>query len=84
MYFSMPRLKIKNTEQAKLARFELIKNAITALEKQRLFFKEGELAPSGAWGSTLSSTAEQQKILCKLTTEYMIIMLILFFLSPLS
>lgn len=46
----MPRLKINDTELDKLARFERIKKVITALEKQqKLFLKQGELAPSGAW-----------------------------------
>ena len=46
----MPRPKIKDTEQDKLARFERIKKVITTLEKQqRLFLKQGELAPSSAW-----------------------------------
>ncbi len=38
----MPRPKINDTEQDKLARFERIKKVITALEKQqRLFLKPG-------------------------------------------
>ncbi|MEA5502697.1 transposase [Halotia wernerae UHCC 0503] len=46
----MPRLRANNTEQDKLARFERIKKAITALEKQQtLLLKQGELATSGAW-----------------------------------
>lgn len=37
-------------EQDKLARFERIKEAITALEKQqKQILKQCELAPSGAW-----------------------------------
>lgn len=50
VYFSMSRPKINDTEQDKLARFERIKKVITTLEKQqRLFLKQGELAPSSAW-----------------------------------
>ena len=46
----MPRPKINDPELDKLARFERIKKVITTLEKQqRLFLKQGELAPSGAW-----------------------------------
>lgn len=46
----MPRLTSKDIEQDKLARFDRIKKAITALEKQqKLISKQGELAPSGAW-----------------------------------
>jgi hypothetical protein len=37
-------------EQDKLARFERIKKAIIALEKQqKQILKQGELAPFGAW-----------------------------------
>jgi len=46
----MPRLKANDIEQDKIARFERIKKAITALEKQqKQILKQGELAPSGAW-----------------------------------
>jgi hypothetical protein len=46
----MPKPKANNTEQDKLARFERITKAITALEKQQaLLLKQGELAPQGAW-----------------------------------
>ena len=46
----MPRKTSKDIEQDKFARFERIKKAITALEKQkRQILKQGELAPSGAW-----------------------------------
>jgi|ERR687894_837687 hypothetical protein len=46
----MPRKTLKDIEQDKVARFERIKKAITALEKQqRQILKQGELAPSGAW-----------------------------------
>jgi hypothetical protein len=46
----MPRPRANDTEQDKLARFERIKKAITALEKQQaLLLKQGELAPEGAW-----------------------------------
>lgn len=46
----MPRKTSKDTESDKLARFDRIKKAITALEKQqRQILKQGELAPSGAW-----------------------------------
>ncbi|RCJ40860.1 transposase [Nostoc minutum NIES-26] len=46
----MPRPRANDTEQDKLARFERIKKAITALEKQQaLLLKQGDLAPQGAW-----------------------------------
>ncbi|MDF5732693.1 MAG: hypothetical protein PUP92_33070 [Rhizonema sp. PD38] len=46
----MPRPSNIDIEQDKLARFDRIKKAIAALEKQqRLFLKLGELAPSCAW-----------------------------------
>jgi hypothetical protein len=46
----MPRTTAKDIEQDKFARFERIKKAIAALEKQqRQILKQGELAPSGAW-----------------------------------
>jgi hypothetical protein len=46
----MPKPKANDTEQDKLARFERITKAITALEKQQaLLLKQGELAPQGAW-----------------------------------
>ena len=46
----MPRPRANDAEQDKLARFERIKKAITALEKQQtLLLKQGELAPEGAW-----------------------------------
>ncbi len=46
----MPRPKANDTQQDKLARFEHIKKAITALDKQqRQILKQGELAPPGAW-----------------------------------
>jgi hypothetical protein len=46
----MPRKTSKDIEQDKLARFEHIKKAITALDKQqRQILKQGELAPPGAW-----------------------------------
>lgn len=46
----MPRKTAKDIEQDKSARFDRIKKAITALEKQhRQILKQGELAPSGAW-----------------------------------
>lgn len=46
----MPRKTAKDIEQDKYARFERIKQAITALEKQqRQILKQGELAPGGAW-----------------------------------
>ncbi len=46
----MPRRTSKDTEQDKLVRFDRIKKAVTALEKQqRQILKQGELAPSGAW-----------------------------------
>jgi hypothetical protein len=39
-----------DAEQDKLDRFERIKKTIKVLEKQqKLFLKQGELAPSGAW-----------------------------------
>ncbi|WP_353933363.1 transposase (plasmid) [Okeanomitos corallinicola TIOX110] len=46
----MPRPKINDTEQDKIARFERISKAITALEKQQAqILKQGTLAPPGAW-----------------------------------
>jgi hypothetical protein len=46
----MPRKTAKDIERDKVARFDRIKQAITALEKQRRqILKQGELAPSGAW-----------------------------------
>ena len=46
----MPRKTSKDIEQDKVARFDRIKKAITALEKQkRQILKQGELAPSAAW-----------------------------------
>lgn len=46
----MPRKTSKDIEQDKVARFERIKKAITALEKQKSqILKQGELAPGGAW-----------------------------------
>jgi hypothetical protein len=46
----MPRSRANDTEQDKLARFERIKKAIIALEKQQaLLLKQGDLAASGAW-----------------------------------
>lgn len=46
----MPRPKINDTEPDLLARFERIKKAITALEKQQaLLLKQGDMAASGAW-----------------------------------
>lgn len=46
----MPRKTSKDIEQDKVARFDRIKKAITALETQkRQILKQGELAPSGAW-----------------------------------
>jgi hypothetical protein len=46
----MPRSTSTDIEQDKLARFDRIKKAITALEKQqRQILKQGELSPSGAW-----------------------------------
>jgi hypothetical protein len=46
----MPRKTGKDIKQDKVARFERIKQAIAALEKQqRQILKQGELAPSGAW-----------------------------------
>ena len=46
----MPRTTAKDIEQDKFTRFERIKKAIAALEKQqRQILKQGELAPSGAW-----------------------------------
>lgn len=46
----MPKPRVNDSEQDKLARFERIKKAITALEKQQsLLLKQGNLAPSGAW-----------------------------------
>jgi hypothetical protein len=42
----MPRKTSKDIESDKLARFDRIKKAITALEKQqRQILKQGELAP---------------------------------------
>lgn len=46
----MPRLTSNDTEQDKLARFDRIKKAIVALEKQqKQILKQGELAPPKAW-----------------------------------
>lgn len=46
----MPRPSNNDIEQDKLARFDRIKKAIAQLEKQqRLFLKQGELAPEAAW-----------------------------------
>ena len=45
-----PRPTDNERNQDKLARFDRIKKAIAVLEKQqKLFLKQGELAPSGAW-----------------------------------
>lgn len=47
---SMPRPTSNDIEQDKLARFDRIKAAIAALEKQQQqLLKQGELAPIGAW-----------------------------------
>lgn len=46
----MPRPRVNDTEQDKIARFERIKKAITTLEKQQAqILRQGALAPSGAW-----------------------------------
>lgn len=46
----MPRPKVNDTELDKIARFERIHKAITALEKQQAqILKQGALAPPGAW-----------------------------------
>ena len=46
----MPRPTSNDAEQDKLDRFERIKKTIRVLEKQqKLFLKQGELAPNGAW-----------------------------------
>ncbi len=46
----MQKPKIKDAEQDKIARFERISKAITALEKQQSqILRQGRLAPSGAW-----------------------------------
>ncbi|MBD2014301.1 transposase [Microcoleus sp. FACHB-53] len=46
----MARRASKDIEQDKFARFDRIKKAIAALEKQqRQILKQGELAPGGAW-----------------------------------
>jgi len=46
----MPRLTSNDIEQEKLARFDRIKKAIVALEKQqKQILKQGELAPPRAW-----------------------------------
>ncbi|MBC6435218.1 transposase [Nostoc sp. HG1] len=46
----MPRPRTKDIEQDKIARFEQVKKAITALEKQqKQILKQGQMAPEGAW-----------------------------------
>jgi len=46
----MPKLRVNDSEQDKITRFERIKKAITALEKQLAqISKQGDLAPQGAW-----------------------------------
>lgn len=46
----MPRPRTNDIEQDKIARFERIKKAITALEKQqKQILKQGQMAPEGAW-----------------------------------
>lgn len=46
----MPKPRTDDTEKDKIARFERIKKAITALEKQQAqILRQGELAPQGAW-----------------------------------
>jgi hypothetical protein len=46
----MPRPTSKELEQDRLVRFDRIKKAIAALEKQqKQILKQGELAPSAAW-----------------------------------
>lgn len=60
----MPRPSNNDIEQDKLVRFDRIKKAIVQLEKQqKLFLKQGELAPLIGVGSTLSGTAKYQEIL---------------------
>jgi hypothetical protein len=46
----MPKPRVNDTELDKIARFERIKKAITALEKQLAqISKQGDLAPEGSW-----------------------------------
>jgi hypothetical protein len=58
----MPKPRVNDSEQDKIARFERIKKAITALEKQLAqISKQGDLAPSGAWVARYQVRQNQKK-----------------------
>ncbi|AUB44945.1 hypothetical protein COO91_11200 (plasmid) [Nostoc flagelliforme CCNUN1] len=58
----MPRLRANDIEQDKIARFERIKKAITALEKQqKQILKQGDLAPEGAWVARYQVSQNRKK-----------------------
>lgn len=58
----MPKPRVNDAELDKIARFERIKKAITALEKQLAqISKQGELAPVGAWVARYEVRQNQKK-----------------------
>jgi hypothetical protein len=58
----MPRPRTNDIEQDKIARFERIKKAITALEKQqKQILKQGDLAPEGAWVARYQVSQNRKK-----------------------
>ncbi|MBX9252957.1 transposase [Desmonostoc muscorum CCALA 125] len=58
----MPRPRANDIEQDKIARFERIKKAITALEKQqKQILKQGDLAPEGAWVARYQVSQNRKK-----------------------
>ncbi|AUB43117.1 hypothetical protein COO91_09275 (plasmid) [Nostoc flagelliforme CCNUN1] len=58
----MPKPRVNDSEQDKTARFERIKKAITALEKQLAqISKQGDLAPQGAWVARYQVRQNQKK-----------------------
>ena len=59
----MPKPRVNDSQQDKIARFERIKKAITALEKQLAqISKQGDLAPEGAWVARYQVRQNQKKI----------------------
>jgi hypothetical protein len=58
----MPKPRVNDTELDKIARFERIKKAITALEKQLAqISKQGDLAPEGSWVARYQVRQNQKK-----------------------
>jgi hypothetical protein len=58
----MPKPRVNDSEQDKIARFERIKKTITALEKQLAqISKQGDLAPEGAWVARYQVRQNQKK-----------------------